>query len=302
MVKDVMIGVTTYQKSDALDILLTNLKKFKYDHRCIVHVADDNCGEMYTLDRETNPSHPVFKDNSIPFLGMLSAYEMCELRCVDAISYGSKPRLGISINKNRNIEYFLKETKCDWLYLIDDDQEFIKEGLIEELIDVCGSNKLSHITSMWTDKPGTEKLQEVGGTWYDAFSIHAEGDRVTWHKMGCHGSGNFYSRACIEKIGYYDTEGFEGYGGEHTAHTSRAMLSHNNRAPAWMPQHTRTYKYLVGQFIPNNYNDAWERWKKTEPVFFQTMDKIAKGKSLKIDKSGLTKEEKVVKFNNEPEQ
>lgn len=278
-----LIAISTFQKTNALEVLLTSMLKHGYGAYTIV-INDDNAGLPYTV------KNPIWDNSdSVDMPSTIEIYNKFKPQFPDLnLTYGKTIRRGVSINKNRGISFFLKETNCDYLLLLDDDQEFIAPNYIEALIEACRLNNLNHITSMWTDKPGEGKLQLSGNTWENDFPVEAQGYNVTFHS-GCHGSGNFYSRPCIKKIGYYDLLPGK-YSFEHSLHSARAMRFVDKRTPLWYPQFMLTYQYLVGQSIPNNYFDTAKDISLNEPIYKERLKEIFDGLSSKVVNSELKDE------------
>lgn len=271
-----LIGISTFRKPDSLRRMLESIFEHGYDKDNIIHVADDAQGEDSEFDgRKIGSALEVVKD----FPGV-------------KISYGNK-RGGISINKNRSIKAFL-ESDAQYLLLLDDDQEFIRPGLIEELIEVLEKNRINHVTGQWSStQPELEQMSGQG--WKATFPVQAEGYHVTWHELGSHGCAHFYSRKCLEEIGYWPVlSNF--YGLEHAVHTSLAMLAVDKRTPRWHPQHTRASRYYTGQAVPIPNNYAVENPFANSDDYALYMDKINRGVCLNIkeSESGLDKGEVVV--------
>lgn len=126
----VLIAISTYQKIDALEVLLDSLHQHGYFESNKVVVCDDNQGKSYTLTKKDNPNHPCwgmdpkqrteFTKSSVPdFTAKFNkAYE------VDIeVIFGSE-RGGVAKNKNRGIKYFLEHKEYDELLMLDDDIVF----------------------------------------------------------------------------------------------------------------------------------------------------------------------------------
>lgn len=272
MESKVFIGITTFRKEPAIRRMLETLIEHGYATGNIVHVADDGEGKGFA---DQNSTVDIIKD--YPGVGL---------------SYG-KHRLGISANKNRLIKEFLT-TDCSHILLLDDDQEFIRPGMLEDLIETLKRNNLNHITGKWSSsEPELEQL--TGGGWSSVFPIQAEGYHLTWHENGSHGCSHFYTRKAIEEAGYWHVMK-EKYGYDHALHTSLVMRVVDKRAPAWHPQFTHSGRYLIGQNVPNNYtienvHANSEEWK-------QMLQKVWDGTLLKVTNSGLKdKDETVIKGN-----
>lgn len=245
--------------------------------RCTFFIGDDGGGKAF----QDQPSS-------------LEIFDRYNKDCRIGLSYGD--RVGISGNKNRVIHEFLLDTSYQYLILMDDDQVFIAPGLVEELIKVLELNQLNHVTGQWNS--GVPEIQQLtGGSWTDIFSVEAEGKyNVTWHINGSHGNCHFYSRKCIEKIGYWPILPHK-YGYDHALHTSLAMLVCDHRSPTFHPQHREAYLYYSGRSdLPNNYSieDVHansDEYKKIMVDIF--LGKIRKNKSPGID---LTKQTVVRSF------
>lgn len=272
MENKLLIGITTFRKPNSLQRLLESLFEHGYDKHTI-HVADDAQSE----------------DSEFNGVRIGSALEVVNnfkgVRC----SYGNA-RGGISKNKNRNLKFML-DSDYNHVLLLDDDLEFVRPGLYEELLEVCEKNRINHITGQWSSsQPELEQL--TGGGWSTTFPVQAMGHNVTWHE-GSHGCSGFFTRKCIEEIGYMNVLK-EKYGYEHSLYTSRAMLAVDKRTPKWHPQHSRASRFYTGQAapIPNNYEI--ENVHANSQEYLELLTKVWEGKGLHIKDPNLTKKETTV--------
>lgn len=272
MESKLFIGITTFRKPNSLQRLLESLFEHGYDKHTI-HVADDAQGE----------------DSEFNGVRIGSALEVVNNFKGVSCSYGTR-RLGISGNKNRLIEAFLK-SDCTHILLLDDDQEFVRPGLFEELLEVLEKNRINHVTGQWSSsQPELEQMSGQG--WSVTFPVQAEGYHVTWHE-GSHGCGHFYTRKALEEVGYWPIlKSF--YGLEHSIHTALTVRVVDKRTPKWHPQHTRASRFYTGQAIPIPNNYEIEDVFANNEEYQKYMQKIWDGTCLKIKDSGLKpKEEKI---------
>ena len=289
---DWVLGITTYQKTDALKTLLVSLIDNGYDKESIIHVADDNAGQPYTLYKNVNSAHPCWENNPGTEETMASAPDIVKYlnKYYDTnikISFGKEARVGIAKNKNRNINYFLNKTKAKYLILIDDDLCFHKPGMLKDLEEVLEVNNINHVTGFWSEKGRLNDLIQLSGLpWHQDFPVEAQGHKITWHK-GCQGVLQVYTRKCIETIGYYDNDLKGKYGYEHDIHSSRAYRAVDKRCPFIKAQYTRCNKFYHGQAIPNNYFDSGTEIAKISEQHAEKINKIAWGFEWRVPKTGL---------------
>lgn len=286
MSKLALISISTYRKPDALRVLLQSLKDYRYSETCVIHVADDFNGQV------------------IEELGY-SAKSVAQLEFGTEFSCGE--RGGVSRNKNRGIKFFLDYSEeLPYILLLDDDQQMVAPGLIEELADICEKDNINHVTGKWTEEGAKEIPQLTGQGWSQTFKPqgYGVGDRISWHE-GCHGNAQFYTRKCIKRIGYYPLMP-KMYSYEHAIHSAMAMKVVDKRTPIWYPQHTRAHKFYVGQNIPNRYSmktvmvkilnpqtgliedvASTEEIQGNDPVYKKMMSEIAQGLLRKNKDSGI---------------
>lgn len=302
---DWTIGITTLEKTHALKALIDSLIEFGYDKKAHLMVADDGCNQPYEISQALNPYHPVWKDNygvtsrrsgvdgDIVTINSVQD-ELMNVSPPVALAYNKKTkRKGVSVNKNRCIDYFLKHTSSKYLLLPDDDVMFIKEGFLEEMEEVLSKNRIGHITGIW---PNDDRIQLSGNPWFKDFEVESMGYRVTWHR-GCQGVMNVYTRECLEAIGYFHLYKAR-YGFEHDSHSALAEKEFHNRSPEWKPVYTRCGKYYRGQAVPNNYGDTQSDIAVNGPQHDKIFEEIAKGLNRKNKDSGLDNNEILVKECN----
>lgn len=297
--KQIVMSVTTFQKTPALDRFIETYIEQGYDKACILHIADDWGGKPYEIKYSENPHNPVWevgveklkvissefvKETAEAGLVMqmksaLDIYNKYKDKIDVAISFG-QGRGGVAVNKNRGIDFFQKHTTAKYLFQLDDDQYFAKSGLCEHLIDISARNNMDHLTGVWAEAAIDVKPGLSGRTWYEDFPVKglSKDGLISWHG-GCHGNLNFYTRKCIDRIGYYAR--FSGkYGFEHSEHTARAMRAVAKRSVMWYPQ-VNTKKWVQCQSISNNYFDTAEDIAKNNPEYYAKLEEIAQGLNLR---------------------
>lgn len=284
--KQIVMSVTTFQKTPALDRFIETYVEQGYDETCILHIADDWGGKPYEIFYEQNPHNPVWEGFppghetvSRTMESALDIYNKYRDKIDVAISSGPG-RGGVAVNKNRGIDFFQKHTTAKYLFQLDDDQYFAKPGLCEHLIDISARNNMDHLTGVWAEAAMDVKPGLSGRTWYEDFPVKglSKDGLISWHG-GCHGNLNFYTRKCIDRIGYYAR--FSGkYGFEHSEHTARAMRAVAKRSVLWYPQ-VNTKKWVQCQSISNNYFDTAEDIAKNNPEYYAKLEEIAQGLNLR---------------------
>jgi glycosyltransferase involved in cell wall biosynthesis len=264
-----MIGVTTFKKNKALDVMLGSMLDYGYDREEVV-IACGNRGE----------AREVFDKYRDRFSKL-------------ALCYG-KSRGGIAKNKNRLIRYFLEFSKEETVLLLDDDIQFIAPGLLEKIKEASDVDKQEHITLLWTD-PGETIDQISGRKWFEDFPVRGASEHLTWH-LGSHGVGLWFNRRLMEKLGYYNKFNYI-YGYEHSAISCRAMVLQKFATnPELHPILKNCEKYFVGQQIPNDYEVSRDEFEKhNAPEYARIVSDAYLGKHLKVTNHWLSiKEEKVV--------
>ena len=276
----VCICVSTFQKDLALYELLTSLIKHNYHVGNKIIVTDDNAGLGYTLDRKTNPDHPLFKDSKEDKLERPAAWAVVEVFKerhpeLDIECVWGKSRGGVAINKNRGIKYFLEHPEFDELLAIDDDIIFTGPGLLE----ACRATGEPHMTGL------------LGGTEGAIFGADAcpffqsfppKGETPThWFCTGSMGMMLWYTRECVERAGYFNAMP-DKYGAEHSLYSCRINALYGKYID-WFPILKGCEGFFVSQSIPNNYTADYE---KNMKYYNKIKPEIFKGINLTIKNPG----------------
>lgn len=280
----VLITISTYQKSNALLVLLDTLIAHGYDKGNRILVTDDNAGEGYTVTKKDNPNHPLLGE--LDSLVMDSApaavakfkelHPEVEIECV----FGKK-RGGVAINKNRGIKYFLENKEFTHLLMLDDDIQFIKPGLIDLMLE----SKMQHLTGYLgspSDPFGTAiKFGSVQNPFFQTFPPQGENE-YAYFCGGCQGVLLWCDRDTVEKVGYMDL-GPDYYGFDHSLWSNRINMLHGKYMD-WFPVLKGCGQFFITQEVPNNYVADWNKnqkyWEKRKPEIF-------KGLFLSSKRSGL---------------
>lgn len=297
-----LIAITTYQKTDALDCLLKSLEKYGYMEGNKVLICDDNAGQDYYITQKDNPNHPHWVElenthHAAPYPNDEEKEQMADLELgrqkvqspakhianmalfnpkfkeVEVIS--GKARGGVAINKNRGIKYFLEHPEFDELLMLDDDIVMTGPGLLE----ACRATGEPHMTGL------------LGGTEGAIFGADAcpffqsfppKGETPThWFCTGSMGMMLWYTRACVEKVGYFNAMP-DKYGAEHSLYSCRINALYGKYID-WFPILKGCEGYFVSQSIPNNYTADYE---KNMKYYNKIKPEIFKGINLTIKKSG----------------
>lgn len=255
-----MIGVKTFRKNDVLQCLLTSLSGHGYTLDTEIVIADDNPGEAF----------PIFKAN--PF--------------VKAYLAGS--RHGIAYNSNRLLRYFLHNSDCERLLLLDNDICFSRSGMLDEYEKASATNGVKHIAAYIIDSDGGDGLQ----TAFPYRAISKDGS-IKWHP-GSHGIAQWYTRDIIEKIGYFVRMPYF-YGGEHSEHSNRALYS-QDVDPELYPVLARSTKYIVS--CPINFHaydvDLSRTFTENHRIMHERLNKTKQGLDIKEFNSHLDMDREVV--------
>lgn len=270
-----LAAISTYQKYEAVERLANSYVEHGYHETSILLLGCDNAGQPYT------------KTNGTEMPSVKELYAELKGKGIDvALGFGQS-RSGVWGNKNRLI-HMAQSMENPWnsLLVLDDDQYFDKSGLFDYLEDISARNNINHLTGVWAEAVADIKPGLSGKNWYDDFPVVSESKDglITWHG-GCHGNVGWFSKKCIDRIGYYNKwQGFYGY--EHTEYTARAMRAVEKRSTMWYPQ-VNTSKYLRCQAIPNNYSGTDESIKKNGAEFYEKMEDIAQGLNLRVKEPGI---------------
>lgn len=255
-----MLAIKTHMKNDVLQCLLTSIKNHGYADNEIV-IADDNPPEAFQ----------VFKDNKF----------------VTAYLAGS--RHGIAYNNNRLIRYFLHRSKCERLALLDNDICFLRPGMLESIEQTTLANGIQHIAAYIIDADGNDGLQK-------SFPAQAlSKDRLTkWHP-GSHGVMQWYTRELMDKVGYFVRMPYF-YGGEHSEHSNRAIISQDHD-PRMYPVFARSTRYI--QSCPVNFHaydvDLSKTYNENHKVMHERLnERTLKGLDLKEFNSHLDDDRELI--------
>lgn len=210
-----LIGITTFKKNDIAEDLLNSLHTYGYTQDNTIILADDSPGEALS----------VFKNTSY----------------VEAYLTGN--RHGIWANKNRIIRYFLNDSDCDYLLLLDNDIVFTAPGCLDELenaskeTDPRTVNQIGHqhITGYVVDADGNDGLQKT-------FPYEGETNYLKFHP-GCHGCFLWFTRENLKKVGYMRRYSYF-YGGEHSELSNRCLMAQNKAPEYWYPVLKRSTKFF----------------------------------------------------------
>ena len=150
--KAIVMSVTTYQKTPALDRFIETYVENGYDETCILHIADDNGGNPYEIKYSENPHNSVWAVGAkgltvisgelvedkeaglyVRMPSALDIYNKYKDKIDIALTFG-QGRGGVAVNKNRGINFFQKDTSAQYLFQLDDDQYFARPDLCEHMI------------------------------------------------------------------------------------------------------------------------------------------------------------------------
>ena len=281
-----LIAITTYMKSDGLVKLLTSLVKHNYHLSNKILVCDDNAGKDYLITKKDNPDHPHWRvEISGEVLGidytivdpaeMPSAEKAVKtwlgvIRApVDIEVISGKARGGVAINKNRGIKYFLEHPEFDELLMLDDDIVMTGPGLLE----ACRATGEPHMTGMLGQN--SAQAASFGADacpFFDSFPKMGETPTHIYAggSMGCM---LYFTRECIQRVGYMETLSKDGkYGFEHSIFSNRINALYGKYID-WFPILKGCDRFFVSQEIPNNYTADYSQnqrgWAKRKPEIFK---------------------------------
>lgn len=113
-------------------------------------------------------------------------------------------RRGVAWNKNRALYWLHQHLQCEWMFLFEDDVRPVQSGWEEPWLR--GLRRHGHLTYA---PPSWNRPDCVVGEYEGMLLIRNPG-----------GPMMAFSRACVERAGYFDTRLAE-YGGEHTEYSRR---------------------------------------------------------------------------------
>ena len=242
---DVLIGISTFRKNQALRELLKSAQDNGYlDANDILITDDEAPGALEVFQEFVHPN----------------------------LLYIGGQNLGIAKNKNRSLRYFLHHPQYKQVILLDDDLRFSRNGLVEAL----KATELPHVTGYlgsWVEGLGPdpdERKQFSGNSFFDDFPIQGlSKNRDCFYIHGSQGIMMYMTREIVEKAQYFHIPPGK-YGYEHSIYSNvinRCMGFHVD----WFPVLIDTPKYIVGNFNhPNNYvadpqtNSKWWQEKKAQ--------------------------------------
>jgi hypothetical protein len=268
-----LIAISTYQKDVALLTLLESLVEHNYHVGNRIVVTDDHQGLPYDLDRKSNPNHPLFKGNDLQEIKRPSAVMVVEgfkvkhpdvdIRCV----FG-KRRGGVAINKNRGILAFMEDESCQELLLLDDDIIMTGPGLLE----ACRATGEPHMTGMLGSGLQSESFGADACPFFQSFPPKGE-TPTHFYCEGSMGCMLYFTRECIERVGYMENLSKDGmYGFEHSIFSNRINALYGKYID-WFPILKDCGRFFVSQEIPNNYTADYSQnqkgWAKRKPEIFK---------------------------------
>lgn len=271
-----LIAISTFQKADAFYNLVESLVKYNYHTGNKILVTDDNAGKDYITTRKDNPNHPRWvevseSETEINFAGAPKVVENLkrdfpdlDIECV----FGEK-RGGVAINKNRGIKYFLEHPEYSELLMLDDDIVMTGPGLLE----ACRATGEPHMTGMLGQN--SAQAASFGADacpFFDSFPKMGETPTHIYAggSMGCM---LYFTRECIQRVGYMETLSKDGkYGFEHSIFSNRINALYGKYID-WFPILKGCDRFFVSQEIPNNYTADYSQnqrgWAKRKPEIFK---------------------------------
>jgi glycosyltransferase involved in cell wall biosynthesis len=268
--KPVVLGITTFVKNPALSAMLESLIKHGYTEGNTVLIADDGAGH----------ARPVFEEFK------------SKIKSLVYIT-GKNPQYGISVNKNRCIDYLLQNKKdFDAIFLFDDDFEFIRPGFIEHCYKASEEAKIPFLSGFWYDWSGVSNddvLQTSGRTWTDDFPVKGSTELVNFH-TGKHGHCLYVKTEAVEKVGYYNVLSSK-YGGEHSLYFSRLLLTHCLN-PEFFPIIKHCNYWYKGQNIKNEYVVTQKMLDMNMADHKRLLPEVYRGHGLYIGTKGIKQKEK----------
>lgn len=278
-----LLAITTFQKSDALRVLLNSLLEHGYLDNNSVVVCDDNAGKGYKVTREHNPHHPIWFTDSSEEVQMPSAPEVVEKFKakhpeVDITCIFGKKRGGVSINKNRGIKYFLDHPEFVDILMMDDDIVFHASGYLE----LCRASRHPHLLA-YLGSPDEERGKrlasgETGNPFFSVFPAQGE-DEFVYYCTGAQEMLRYVKRPLMEKVGFLNV--LKHHYGFESALLSSRMNMIEGKFLDWFPILKNAPDYFVSQSIANNYEikDVYanrSEWLKIKELTFRGIDLFVK--------------------------
>lgn len=302
-----LIAISTFQKTDALAKLVKSLVEHNYHEGAKLLICDDNANQDYKLTKKDNPNHPFWsevihgdvledwmeneKTGRIPgeveivpsplkFVNTLKLFPTYKDLDIEVI-YGEK-RGGVAINKNRGIKYFLEHSEFDELLMLDDDIVFTAPGLLEA-IRSCGQPHMTGFLGSKDDPDGSKiAFGETAQPFFKDFPPMGE-TPTHFYCAGSQGMMLWYTRECIERVGFMDPDLPSYYGFDHSLHSGRINALYG-RFIDWFPVLKNCGKFFHTQTIPNNYVACY---KENQKYWEKRKVEIFRGINLKRDRGGV---------------
>jgi glycosyltransferase involved in cell wall biosynthesis len=170
----------------------------------------------------------------------------------------SNERKGVAYRKNECLRA-LKD--CDYIFLLDDDVEIIKDGWIEFFVDGYKSTSVNHF--LYLNSTHNMYDKRVFASKYGVFTVG--------HYKDCGGVFMFMTKGCVEKVGAFN-EIFCMWGFEHAEWSMRACNGNRNFN---MLEGTENYIYSEDYSNPNHKSSITNEEKNL--LFKKNFPKFAKG-------------------------
>lgn len=287
--KDCLIAITTFCKTDALSVLLGSLAENGYLKTCDIVICDDNGNLPYQVTKEGNPQHPYWVDHpeETKPLEMPSAGKVVEIfnsvHDSNVKVLHGKGRKGIAINKNRGIKYFLEHEAYKDMIMLDDDIVVSSS----EILDRCRASGHPHLCG-YLGEPNEPEGEELhtgrsGNSFWSVPEFRAQGeDEHVYYSGGAQGMFLYVKRELLDQVQYLNVMK-NPYGFEHAIWSNRLNLA-NGKNPDWFPILKGCGRLFQSQAIPNNYHikDVYansKEWQKLKELCY-------KGVGIKVSYPG----------------
>lgn len=201
MLKKTAIAILTYNRIDALQVCLTGLRQHCPDYPLAVF---EDCGNVDSTRARLAEGNQLVRVRDDILADEYSDDSGAKI-------FLGQRNLGVAGNSNRAMKWFMEETDCDHLILMNDDVEVLgdfcevyREAHNDIGVDLFCFCDFTSEQYRWVERP------------YKGYVVKVL-TRMTGMIMS-------KTRRLIERIGYYDTS-FGKFGEEHCDWTIRARLS-----------------------------------------------------------------------------